>query len=335
MVNYKKTRSFFLGTMAGSLALSSPFAFHLPVDAESKQQYMELHQLKYGDHHQAVVHLQSKLKTLNYYHAEIVPNYNVLTEHAIKSFQIAQNLPDSGVADEETVLSLEQEIEKHHIKIIKENADKITNGEQTKRVRDIQEALDYFGLYEGEIDGIAGPLTKKGLERMNSIKNLAINLDGYNTIASTATTNNTNNNTQQNTSQRKIVHTNYSKSSGEARHGSVIQTARSYMGTPYVWGGESPSGFDCSGFIQYVFYEHGISLPRTVSDIWNVTSPVNQPSVGDLVFFETYKPGPSHLGIYLGDGNFIHAGLNNGVTISHLSETYWNVRYLGARRVGN
>src|SRR5699024_3832125 len=103
----------------------------------------------------------------------------------------------------------------------------------------------------------------------------------------------------------------------------VIELARSFIGTEYVWGGDSPSGFDCSGFIQYVFETEDIKLPRTVSDTWNSTKPVDSASVGDLVFFETYQPGPSHMGIYLGDGKFIHAGSSNGVEISELSNSYW------------
>src|SRR5699024_4021081 len=87
------------------------------------------------------------------------------------------------------------------------------------------------------------------------------------------------------------------QSEGYSDHNDIIEAARSFIGTPYVWGGESESGFDCSGFIQYVFQTQDITIPRTVSDIWNFAQPVDSPSVGDLVFFETYQPGPSHLGL--------------------------------------
>src|SRR5699024_5793025 len=114
---------------------------------------------------------------------------------------------------------------------------------------------------------------------------------------------------------------------------SVIGIAQSLIGTPYTWGGETPAGFDCSGFIQYVYEDLGITIPRTVSDIWNFASPVEQPSIGDIVFFETYKPGPSHAGIYIGDNRFIHAGQTNGVEVSDLDMTYWQGRYLGAKSI--
>ena len=113
----------------------------------------------------------------------------------------------------------------------------------------------------------------------------------------------------------------------------VIQAAKEQTGVRYQWGGTSPNGFDCSGFSQYVFQEQGISIPRIVSEIWNQSVDVNQPSVGDLVFFETYKKGPSHIGIYLGNDQFIHAGESSGVTTSSLNQDYWQTKYLGSRRI--
>ncbi|WP_028785185.1 C40 family peptidase [Thalassobacillus devorans] len=110
----------------------------------------------------------------------------------------------------------------------------------------------------------------------------------------------------------------------------LISTAKQYMGTPYVWGGTSPSGFDCSGYLNYVFAKNGTDLPRTVAQIYNAGSSVSSPQVGDLVFYETYKAGPSHAGIYLGNGQFIHAG-SDGVTISNMNISYWKNRYLGAK----
>ncbi|MBI0580887.1 LysM peptidoglycan-binding domain-containing protein [Neobacillus cucumis] len=110
----------------------------------------------------------------------------------------------------------------------------------------------------------------------------------------------------------------------------VIAEAQKYIGTPYRWGGNTPSGFDCSGFTKYVFDHVGISLPRTTSTQWSATTPVGSPSVGDLVFFETYKTGPSHVGIYLGNNKFISAA-DQGVVISDMTVSYWKTRYLGAR----
>lgn len=115
----------------------------------------------------------------------------------------------------------------------------------------------------------------------------------------------------------------------------VTRSANRFMGTPYVFGGTSERGIDCSGFTMRVFLMNGIQLPRTADVQYGVGSPVakGKEEPGDLVFFETYCPGPSHVGIYLGGGNFIHASSSRGVTVSSLGDSYYKSRYLGAKRV--
>lgn len=115
---------------------------------------------------------------------------------------------------------------------------------------------------------------------------------------------------------------------------SLVEKALSLIGVPYVFGGTSRSGFDCSGFTQYVFKGFGISLPRTAAEQFNVGSSVSRAQLqpGDLVFFTTYASGASHVGIYIGGGSFVHAS-NSGVCTTSLSESYYASRYLGARRV--
>ncbi len=118
----------------------------------------------------------------------------------------------------------------------------------------------------------------------------------------------------------------------------IVATAKRYLGVPYLWGGSSPSGFDCSGFVQYVFKQHGISLPRTSKEQWTVGTSVSKANlqIGDLVFFSnTYTSGISHLGIYVGNGEFIHASSSKGVVISSLSNSYWASHYTGAKRILN
>lgn len=115
----------------------------------------------------------------------------------------------------------------------------------------------------------------------------------------------------------------------------LINNAKAHIGTPYVWGGTTKSGFDCSGFTQFVFRESGITLPRQTTDQYNIGKKVASPSIGDLVFFETYKEGPSHVGIYIGNNEFIHAGSTRGVEISSMNNVYWKPKYLGARDVLN
>jgi len=115
----------------------------------------------------------------------------------------------------------------------------------------------------------------------------------------------------------------------------LVDRALSLLGVPYIFGGTSSNGFDCSGYAQYVFKSSGISLPRTASEQFKVGASVSRGQLqsGDLVFFTTYAPGASHVGVYIGDGHFVAAS-NSGVSISDLSSRYYASRYLGARRVG-
>ncbi|WP_339316181.1 LysM peptidoglycan-binding domain-containing protein [Oceanobacillus sp. FSL W7-1304] len=114
----------------------------------------------------------------------------------------------------------------------------------------------------------------------------------------------------------------------------LISTAKSMSGVKYVWGGSTPSGFDCSGFIYYVYKQAGMDLPRTsAAGYFDRSFYVNTPQVGDLVFFEgTYKSGISHMGVYLGNNQFIHAGTSNGVQITSLDNSYWKKHFDSFKR---
>lgn len=117
----------------------------------------------------------------------------------------------------------------------------------------------------------------------------------------------------------------------------VTQTARSLLGAPYKYGGTTPEGFDCSGFINYVYrIAAGVSLPRMTHDLVRSGKPVSMAQLrpADLVYFKIERQKPLHVGIYLGDGKFIHSPSTRGkVNIQSLNQDYWKDRYLGARRL--
>ncbi|TFE00547.1 C40 family peptidase [Jeotgalibacillus salarius] len=123
--------------------------------------------------------------------------------------------------------------------------------------------------------------------------------------------------------------------SNSSRVQNVIDIAMIQLGIPYVWGGSAPDGFDCSGFVYYVFREAGLVISRTNAEDQHARSyAVNSPEPGDLVFFEnTYKTGISHVGIYIGNDQFIHANDGDGVQITSLGNSYWQEKFEGFRRL--
>jgi cell wall-associated NlpC family hydrolase len=112
--------------------------------------------------------------------------------------------------------------------------------------------------------------------------------------------------------------------------------ALGFRGVPYRNGGSDPSGFDCSGFIQYVFKHSGTVLPREVRDQFVLGEVVDRDDVqaGDLIFFETVARGASHVGLAIGGDEFVHAPSSRGVVrVERFTSTYWARRYVGTRRV--
>jgi cell wall-associated NlpC family hydrolase len=190
-------------------------------------------------------------------------------------------------------------------------------GDRNPEVIALQERLTSLGYNVGGADGKFGSLTEAAVKAVQAVNGLEA--DG---IVGNATW----------TILRSANMSSRSLSTSVDR---VLRTAQQFVGVPYVWGGTSPNGFDCSGFTQYVFGLNGVYLPRTADVQYEAGIPVRFEELrpGDLVFFSTYEPGPSHDGIYLGNGDFINATSSRGIAIDRMDSSYWKQRYIGARRV--
>lgn len=118
----------------------------------------------------------------------------------------------------------------------------------------------------------------------------------------------------------------------------IVAFAEQFLGAPYVWAGSSPSGFDCSGFVSYVFKNFGYTVNRTAASMYTngVAVDKSELQIGDAVFFASSSESIGHVGIYIGDGEFIHSSSGCGyVTISGLDESYYSRMYVGARRIAS
>ena len=196
------------------------------------------------------------------------------------------------------------------------NASAIRMGDQGEEVTQLQSALASLG-YSVAVDGDFGSATTRAVKAFQESRGLEA--DGLVGAA-----------TYRALMGRELPEVSRGGSYVARR---IVQTSFQYIGVPYVFGGTTPSGFDCSGFVRYVYANAGISLPRAADEQFESGYAVSNLQPGDLVFFSTYTYGASHSGIYLGNGKFISATSSSGVRIDNLYDGYWGSCYIGARRV--
>ncbi|MGI6493023.1 MAG: peptidoglycan-binding protein [Pelotomaculum sp.] len=281
--------------------------------------------LKQGMSGDEVLQLQQRLSELGYYQGAPDGIFGPGTHSAVYNFQVTNNLSADGIAGAVTLGALNllgttgstggtQGTTTGDPAVLKQ-------GMSGDSVLKLQQQLHNLGYYQGALDGSFGTVTRSAVISFQYDNKLTVDgIAGQNTMLALQTA---------------------SPKADLANRGQAIdrdslaiaEFAKQYLGVPYVWAGRGPSGFDCSGFVYYVYSNFDIAVPRMADEQYYAGEVVSNLQPGDLVFFTTYEPGPSHVGIYIGDNAFIHASSGAGeVTITSLSAPYYSARYLGARR---
>lgn len=239
---------------------------------------------------------------------------------ATKPTAVQQQKNDSGQWKEKLSVKAKQKKEKNK-NTTKKTAEKSHGGvvyTDSWRIKTSQQKLKQLGFLNEAATGKMTPATKEAILSFQKKNDLSASgkLDEK--------------------TYRRIVWLGFSKNGIKGISGdAIVKEASKYKGVPYVFGGITPKGFDCSGYVQYVFKQLHASLPRT-ADIQaqeGVFLTQSQLKPGDLVFFSTYEAGASHVGIYAGNGKFWNATSSKGIMLCGLRDYYWGTRYYGARRV--
>ena len=191
-------------------------------------------------------------------------------------------------------------------------------GDKGWKIKQAQQYLQKLGFEPGETDGRFTKSTRKAIRKFQKKYNLKEtgNLDNA-------------------TYEELKWQAEAKEYGGNVASTKILKTAAQYKGVPYVFGGTTPNGFDCSGYVQYVFAKNGIRLTRTADTQALEGKFVSKKNLkpGDLVFFTTYEPGASHVGIYAGNQKFWNATSSRGIMLSDLNDSYWGPRYYTARRI--
>lgn len=294
--------------------------------------------LRNGSRGAQVTLLQNKLKAAGYHTSSVDGIYGPLTAQAVRRFQQAKGLLVDGIAGKQTLTALNLFTDGTAAPAPSKPAPTPTPPpapapsqpaqptstllkleSRGQAVTQLQNDLKRLGFFAASATGYYGTITDQAVRNFQKRYGLAVDgIAGPATIGKIAEVLSGKDDSVVNDSSFNVMN--------------VVADASDLLGIRYVWGGNSPQqGFDCSGFVVYVYNKSNVQLPRTVAQMWNSLKSVSSPQVGDLVFYDT-TGGPSHVGIYIGNNKFIQAGTSTGVVISDMTTNYWSSKYLGAKR---
>ena len=282
--------------------------------------------MRVGTRGENVTELQQQLRTLGYFNQEPTGYYGEITKNAVMEFQRTNGISVDGIVGSGTQSTLNGS--PASASTDSSSSSESTSSNNSSSSSESASSNNSSSSSESTSSNNSSSSSEStSSNNSSSSSNESTASESSNAAAPAPSTNNnaapaTNTNTS-----------NTSTASSSNVVSGLISSAQSVIGVPYPWGGTTTAGFDCSGMIQYIFRQNGIEVPRTAAAQWNAGTSVSSPSVGDIVFFETYAAGPTHNGIYIGDNKFIHTGSSRGVEVSDLNNVYWGPRYLGAKRL--
>lgn len=287
--------------------------------------------LKYGDKGDAVKSLQTRLKELGYFNGTVGGNFGSITRDAVKAFQTAAGLTNDGIAGEKTLAAI------YSSDAPKAEDNTLRAGDSGDAVRELQTRLKELGYLTGTVDGEFGAKTQAAVMAFQTAAGLSADgVAGQSTLNALYSDNAPAVSAPSNPGEGDT-----GSNTNSAVAEKIIATAKKYLGCKYVYACEDPPYFDCSGLTQYVFKQYGYSLLRTAyqqgyNDKYQKLT-IGQLQMGDLVFFNTNLTDGDmcdHTGIYIGNGDFIHASSSAGkVVINNLNSGYYNQRFSWGRRI--
>ncbi len=295
--------------------------------------------LKKGCSGEDVKTIQTKLKELGYFNEKVTGYYGDVTKNGVIQFQKDKNFSVDGVVGPATWGALVgNDTTSVSSTVLSSNKEELTEslkqGMSGELVKKAQTRLKELGYFSGNTTGYFGQITKNSV--IDFQKSNGCSVDG---VIGSATWNKLFGTDNVKSTERTVV-----SRGGVSREGTtqenVVIYAKNYLNVKYVWGGNTPSGFDCSGFVKYVYQQYGVTLNRVAADQARQGTAISKANLqlGDLVFFDTNGGHNyiNHVGIYIGGGMFIHASSGAGkVVTTSLNDGFYENAYMSARRVLN